>query len=259
MAKRFTDTDKWKKNWFINLSKDGKLLWGYITDNCDFAGICDYSEKIFSMFLDFNASREKMNELLGNKIIWLSDDKFYIPSFNDFQYGELNPLNRVHKSVLDKLNKLGAIKPLISPLKGAKDKDKDKDKNKDKDKDLIVFDTFRKKYPGTKRGNETEFKNFQKHKDYKEVLSLLEKSIDIQIEERRKLTLQKQSNKNIFIPQWKNLQTWINKRSWEESAGASLITKNEPECFICGNVATIRHSDYWLCEKESCYTQLMEL
>jgi len=222
MAKRFTDTDKWKKNWFINLSKDGKLLWGYITDNCDFAGICDYSEKIFSMFLDFNASREKMNELLGNKIIWLSDDKFYIPSFNDFQYGELNPLNRVHKSVLDKLNKLGAIKPLISPLKGAKDKDKDKDKNKDKVKELIVFDTFRKKYPGTKRGNETEFKNFQKkHKDWKEVLPLLENMIYPQYNGKEKR----------YIP---HLSNWINNRKWEETESVEKVIKR---CIVCLNIA----------------------
>lgn len=128
MAKRFTCTDKWKKAWFSELSKEGKLLWIYITDNCNHAGICDYSEKIFSVMLDFKVTQEKITELLGDKIQWLEDNKFFIPSFIEFQYGELNPQNRAHKSVIDQISKIkeGAYKGLTRPLQGCKDKYKDK-------------------------------------------------------------------------------------------------------------------------------------
>jgi len=49
----------------------------------------------------------------------------------------LNPENRAHNSVLKILERynLSEIKPLTSPLQGAKDKDKDKDKDKEQDKD----------------------------------------------------------------------------------------------------------------------------
>ena len=84
-----------------------------------------------------------------------------------------------------------------------------KEKN---DKELILFDSFRIKYPGTKRGNETEFENFQKkHKDWKVVLPNLEYKLERIIALRVK---KKQSGE--WIPEWKNLQTWINQRCWEE-------------------------------------------
>lgn len=81
-----------------------------------------------------------------------------------------------------------------------------------KDKQLIIFDNFRKKYLGTKRGNETEFDNFVKqHKDWKTVLPALESILDDQIKAREQL-----KSKGEFVPSWKNLKTWINQRCWEE-------------------------------------------
>jgi len=67
---------------------------------------------------------EKQFEDLGSR--------WFIQDFVDFQYGELNPCNKVHHSVLCALKKQGVYKPLGSPLEGAKDKDKDKDKEKER-------------------------------------------------------------------------------------------------------------------------------
>ncbi|MFX1588985.1 MAG: hypothetical protein ACFFC1_12575, partial [Promethearchaeota archaeon] len=75
----------------------------------------------------------------------------------------------------------------------------------------IEFDNIRKLYPGTKRGLETEFNNFKKkHKDWKEVLSLLKNAIEKQKAWRFRRKVNKQ-----FAPEWQNFQTWINQRSWE--------------------------------------------
>lgn len=79
-----------------------------------------------------------------------------------------------------------------------------------------IFDQFRKKYPGTKRGLDTEFKNFQKHKDWKEILPKLEELLDGQIEQRKQLAELKKKDRNILIPFWQHLKTWINQRSWEQ-------------------------------------------
>jgi hypothetical protein len=77
---------------------------------------------------------------------------------------------------------------------------------------LLLFDEFRKIYPGIKRGNKTEFDNFcKKHKDWKSILPNLKIAVENQI----KLRDIKKSNGQ-FIPEWKNIQTWINQRCWEE-------------------------------------------
>jgi len=85
--------------------------------------------------------------------------------------------------------------------------------------ELKEFDLFRVLYSGTKRGNETEFKNFTKHKDWKIVLPTLKNCLITQIEQRKKL---KDSGK--FVPEWKMLQTWINQRCWEE-----ILITEEPK------------------------------
>ena len=74
------------------------------------------------------------------------------------------------------------------------------------------FDKFRRSYPGTKRGLITEFENFKKkHKDWKYVIPLLLPAIEKEIawhEEKQR--------KKEFCPEYKMLQTWINKRCWEQ-------------------------------------------
>jgi len=75
----------------------------------------------------------------------------------------------------------------------------------------IEFEIFRKNYPGTKRGLDTEFKTFQKHKDWKQVLPELDERLSRQIEVR---AINKQNG--VFVPEWKNLQTYLNQRAWEE-------------------------------------------
>lgn len=148
MAKRFTDTEKWRKNWFYNLSNEGKILWMYVCDKCDHIGICEFNERLYTADLGFKINKPIIEELLSKQLHWITNYRFFIKDFIDFQYGELNPNNRLHKSVLDGLKKhnldLQTIKNqeyqaplegLASPIQGAKDKDKDKIKDKEKDKE----------------------------------------------------------------------------------------------------------------------------
>ncbi len=109
MAKRFTDTEIWDQDWYIDLPNKYKLLWNYIKDKCDNVGIwrpnISVLQKIigeplnlkeFSSFI--NCSKERIKELPSGRW-WLKD--FFV-----FQYGNtFSPTSAVHK---------GALKQLVS-------------------------------------------------------------------------------------------------------------------------------------------------
>ena len=134
MPKRFTDTDKWKKPFIRALSAPYKLLWFYILDDCDHAGIWQADFEVASIRIGYEVNETEMIKNFGDKVEKIGTMKFFIPDFIFFQYGELNEKNRLHLSVIHILKKHN-IKPLRSPLEGAKDKDKDKDKEQDKEID----------------------------------------------------------------------------------------------------------------------------
>lgn len=76
------------------------------------------------------------------------------------------------------------------------------------DKNMMCFENFRIKYPGRKNGFETEYKNFLKKSKPQDV-ELLLPALEDEIEYR-----QISQSMGAFIPDWKNLQTWINKKCW---------------------------------------------
>lgn len=138
MAKRFTDTEKYKKKFIRNLPAPYKIFWDYLYHDCSFAGIwhVDFEVAQLRVGKDAPINKEEALRLFNEdeeRIVVLNHgSKWLIKPFIDFQYGELNPLNRVHRAVLEELAKNG-IKGLAKPLQRAKDKDKEKDKDKDKD------------------------------------------------------------------------------------------------------------------------------
>lgn len=78
--------------------------------------------------------------------------------------------------------------------------------------ELSQFEKFRKAYKGTKRGLGTEFDNFRKkHKDWREVLPHL-------LDDYLRQEQAREANRlaGAFVPQPKNLSTYINQRCWEE-------------------------------------------
>jgi ubiquinone/menaquinone biosynthesis C-methylase UbiE len=88
---------------------------------------------------------------------------------------------------------------------------------KNKEQCLALFDEFKKRYPGTKRGLETEYNNFvKKHKDWYDILPLLTKAVEQQIKSR-----EHKVKAGKFVPEWKNMSTWINNRCWEEVTEAT--------------------------------------
>lgn len=137
MAKRFTDTDIWKKSWYRKMPPKMKEAWRFITENCNHAGIWDFDLEIMSFLIGEEISREEFDFHFSDKVLFIKDDKILITKFIIFQYVQLNEANRTHNSVLNILKSEGVSKDLIRSLQGVKDKDKDKDKGKYKDKDKV--------------------------------------------------------------------------------------------------------------------------
>lgn len=119
MAKRFTDTDKWKKPFIRALDAPYKLLWLYILDDCDMAGIWQKDFEVASIRIGEKVTEARALEIFGERIK-VFGDKWFIVDFISFQYGELSENNRMHKAVSNTLLKNhiipeGASKGLISP------------------------------------------------------------------------------------------------------------------------------------------------
>lgn len=131
-----------------------KLLWLFILDECDHAGIWQVDMEVAQIKIGEKLNIESALESFMGKIVPFCDgEKWLIIDFIDFQYGKLNPQNRVHESVINLLSKYdlldsenNIIKPLTNPLQRVKDKDKDKDMDKDmdkaKDKDPEILKKF---------------------------------------------------------------------------------------------------------------------
>ena len=169
MAKRFTDTNKYKKPFIRGLQGAYKILWDYLYHDCDHAGIWIVDFEIAQLYIGNDMPVNKSDALKyfntdEKRIIEIDNGhKWFIPSFIEFQYGELSEQNRAHNSVITILKKYNLnkkIKPLTSPLQGGKDKDKDKDMDMVKDMDILpeFFDIF-SEWLKFKRGRKETYKD----------------------------------------------------------------------------------------------------
>ena len=132
MSKRFTDTEKWKKPFIRNLSAPYKLLWLYICDDCDHAGIWQVDIEVAQIRVGEKLDEIKALKFFGDKVIPIDGgSKWFIPAFIEFQYPSgLSENNKAHTGIIKILekyqNQIDEFKPLVSPLLGVKDKDMDK-------------------------------------------------------------------------------------------------------------------------------------
>lgn len=113
MAKRFTDTEKYKKHFVRSLKAPYKLLWDYILCDCNHAGIWIVDFEAARMYLgkdiklNERAALEAFNKNEKHVIPIDCGDKWFIVGFIEYQYGTLNPKNRVHASVIKMLERYG--------------------------------------------------------------------------------------------------------------------------------------------------------
>lgn len=107
--KRYTDTNKWKDSWFKSLSLKAKLAWVYLCDDCDHSGIWIIDYEVMSLRLGITINDTILTELIGDKLVKLSSESIFIPSFFNFQYGESKDTFNAKVSAIKVLKSYGLI------------------------------------------------------------------------------------------------------------------------------------------------------
>lgn len=145
MAHRDTDTLKWDDSWYQALSLSEKLLWLYICDKCDQAGVWKENRPLaefqIGCRIDWNASIAS----LGDRVV-IHGDRWVIPSFIPFHYGRLTETHKMYKKVCSCLayHKMTYNLDTISIVylnEGntlSQNENSVKDKDKDKGKDILI-------------------------------------------------------------------------------------------------------------------------
>lgn len=123
MAKRFTDSGKFRDNWYRKLSPKHKCLWEYMLAECSIAGILEVDCDAMSFHIGDEITPEDVS-ILAIKFHWLTEEKIFIPNFIKFQQKELSENNKAHKNIIQTLEEYGIplsldMTDFQSPIEGA--------------------------------------------------------------------------------------------------------------------------------------------
>lgn len=161
MAKRFTDTEKWKDPWFRKLSPNSKVLWFFITENCDQAGYWKKDYDLATFFCGFEVTEDHLLTAFNNEKDRVKDFGSHVQllDFISFQYGHLSPECRPHRPILDlleKYQKKGYRKGIDTLEEKEMEKEKEIKGGMGGDfNQLTAFRNFWEKYPAKGRLNES--------------------------------------------------------------------------------------------------------
>ena len=136
MAKRLTDTEKWNDDWYISLSNDYRVVWQWLLDNCNHAGICKRSIRLLNLMCNTSILEEELISIMEGRIV-VKENNWFIPKFLKFQYSSLNSNRPVIISVVKELEKNNLLELIPKSFGNDYLIIKDKRKDKDKDKDIV--------------------------------------------------------------------------------------------------------------------------
>lgn len=135
MSKRLHDTEIWRGLWFRKLPKESKMLWFYLLDTCNCAGIVDIDDfEQMSFLIGFNITEKNLLDL-SKQLKKIDQRRGLILDFIDFQYGHLHESHKMYNKVIAELAKFN-IKYPIDTLSIQYQYSTDTVKDKDKDKDI---------------------------------------------------------------------------------------------------------------------------
>jgi hypothetical protein len=138
MAKRFTDTEKWRDEWWGSLPNDYRIIWLYLIDSCSIAGIWKKDFRGMNFNCNTKIEEEAFIKVFGSRLIDRGQF-FFIPKFLRFQCPKgLNSNKPAVLSIVKELQ-LNNLTEIVNESFGndfliIKDKDKGKGKGTDNGK-----------------------------------------------------------------------------------------------------------------------------
>lgn len=187
MAKRFTDSNKWKDSWFQDLPTKYKLFWIYLLDECDAAGIWKPNIRLACFQIGEPFEESEVKRVFSDRIEITEDGYWFVKKFIQFQYGELSRTSKPHLSVIKILEKhkiIGYAKGIdtLKEKEQVKEEEKEKESvfsierckeialkddrwvkgNKTNDEELIRFNEYLQKQ-GIYELNPAEYKRYFHH------------------------------------------------------------------------------------------------
>ena len=107
MSKRFTESSKWNDVWFMELNVDQKVVWLYLLDNCDHAGVYSPNPRLMTFQSGVGMSKDEVFSFMAGRLIELKSGKWFLPTFIKYQYGKLTRSNSAHLGVIRVLEREG--------------------------------------------------------------------------------------------------------------------------------------------------------
>ena len=147
MAKRFTDTEKFKDIWYRKLSPVQKCVWEFLLAECNHAGIIELDLEFASFVIGQTVTDEDLIPF-QNKLQHLEKDLYFIPNFIEFQYGKLSKLSKPHIPVIKLLEKFNIPFDLIDENGLDSNQIRQRLTNKAKEK-IFVRDKYECQYCGS--------------------------------------------------------------------------------------------------------------
>lgn len=104
--KRFTETTKWRDPWFFCLSAPAKVLWIYLCDCCDSAGVVEVYLQLAARDTGLPIEEKHLEEL-KSRLQHIHGERWIILGFIRFQYGKLSRDCKPHAPVFASLERYG--------------------------------------------------------------------------------------------------------------------------------------------------------
>lgn len=139
MAKRFTETDIWNKQWFQELNLKQKILLKYIFENCDCAGVWEMNFRLASFVIGETVTLDDIQEINNKKQQFeiLDNGNLWVIDFIKFQYGKISENCKPHIPVINKLKKYNLFERVSKGYpKGTYGNLEEKEKEKEKEKEI---------------------------------------------------------------------------------------------------------------------------
>ena len=106
--KRFTDAHKWQDAWFRQLTPSAKVLWLFLLDRVDAAGVWERDDQLFQFLSGCPQEVESLLLELADRVKALDGGKVLVPKFVNYQQGKrLSGESPPHRQILRLLDKHG--------------------------------------------------------------------------------------------------------------------------------------------------------